>query len=97
MSKRANEYQVVGTSALKADAPRFDQAKIIAFPGAAGAPSASAGRQASMAARLRDRALDGITRESLQGRPFGRMTKGQAVAFGTSCFLFAVVVTLIGL
>ena len=95
MSKRASEYQVVGTSALKQDVSGRHSARIIAFPSAdVRAQSLEPSRRAKVDV-LRERALSGLTREELRGVPLGRMTKAQSWAFALGGLLLGLaVVTL---
>lgn len=94
MSKRTNQYPVVGTSALKSETRAQARARIIEFPSVQGSALRTDVANRSRAHRVLDRALSGLTREELAGRSFGRMTRKESVAFGTLCFLVGLAVVL---
>lgn len=101
MNQRTNEYQVVGTAALKPGCATPHRAAIIEFPGARPTaqaptirPSVSA-PQASLS-RARQTALHGVTRESLKGTAYQKLTRAQSVGLGFGGLAFALAVMLIG-
>lgn len=96
MSKRINQYPVVGTSALKSEIQAQSRAKIIEFPGVQDVLLQNDVAQVGPARRMAARAFSGLTRDELAGRSFGRMTRKESILFGTVCFLVALaIVTLL--
>lgn len=101
MNQRTNEYQVVGTAALKPGCATPHRAAIIEFPGAGPSAKAPSGQQGARAprsrlARARQAALHGVTRESLRGTAYQKLTRAQSVGLGFGGLAFALVVMLVG-
>lgn len=101
MNQRTNEYQVVGTAALKPGCATPHRAAIIEFPGArptAQAPTVRPSVRAPQASlpHARQSALHGVTRESLRGTAYQKLTRAQSVGLGFGGLAFALAVMLIG-
>lgn len=101
MNQRTNHYQVVGTAALKPGCATPHRAAIIEFPGARPTAHASstlleAPAPKARRAHAREAALHGITRESIRGTAYQKLSRAQSVGLGFGGLAFALAVILIG-